>query len=66
MNKLAAKALESYEDDEGGDKNPFAGKSDDGGSEDLETEMEEFLEAAGKKDVAAMAAAFRSACRLCR
>lgn len=66
MNRLAAKALESYEaDDEGGDKNPFAGKSDDGGG-DLETEMEAFLEAAAKKDAAGMASAFREACRLCK
>jgi len=65
MNKLAAKALESYGDDDSGDKNPFSDKSG-GDSEDLETEMEAFLQAAGKKDIGAMTAAFQEACRLCK
>ena len=65
MNKLAAKALESYEDDDEGESNPFGDKAG-GDSEDLETEMEAFLQAAGKKDTAAMAAAFQEACRLCK
>jgi hypothetical protein len=68
MNKLAARALQAFKEEGGGDEGkPSEGKSDKADyASDLETEMEAFAEAVSKKDAAAMAAAFKEAMRLCK